>query len=380
VRIAHIVTLLSPDGAYGGPVRVAVNQLKALAELGHDVTLFSTYRGYDASPTVIDGVPVVAFPARTMVPGIGFAGLGSRRLSSEIRRRVADFDVVHVHVARDLVTLPAARAAQRAGVPVFLQTHGMIDRSSNPLAPPLDALLTRPAFRAASGIYFLTDRERDDLIAVGAPESKLRHLVNGVPDPSPLARVDSPVVDVLFLARLQARKRPTEFVRAAIALAPEFPDVTFSLVGPDEEEGDAVTRLIESSGYAERIRWEGALSPDLTLERMSRSAIYVLPSVDEPFPMSVLEAASLGLPVIVTDSCGLAPAIRAAKAGTVVDRTIEGLITGIRDLLNDVVLRGDAGFNARAMAQHGHSMLKVARALSDAYELATGVHSGSGAR
>lgn len=380
MRIAHIVTLLSPDGAYGGPVRVAVNQLKALAERGNEVTLFATYRGYDSAPTVIDGVPVVAFPARTMIPGIGFAGLGSPRLSKKIRRRATDFDVVHVHLARDLVTLPAARAAQRAGVAVFLQTHGMIDRSSNPLAVPLDAMLTRPAFRGASSVFYLTDRERDDLIAVGAPESKLVHLVNGVPDASPLARVESTQVDVLFLARLQARKRPAEFVRAAIALAPEFPDVTFSLVGPDEGEGDAVERLIEGSGLAGRIRWEGALPPDRTLDRMSRSAIYVLPSVDEPFPMTVLEAASLGLPVIVTRSCGLAPAIGAAKAGTVVDATIDGLITGMRDLLSDAGLRAEAGVNACAMVRHSHSMAEVARAVSDSYELANSVGAGSGAR
>lgn len=380
MRIAHIVTLLSPDGAYGGPVRVAVNQLKALAERGHDVTLFSTYRGYDEAPTSIDGVPVVAFPARTLLPGIGFAGLGSRRLTKEIHRRIADFDVVHVHLARDLVTLPAARVAQRAGVPVFLQTHGMIDPSSNPLAGPLDALLTRPTFRAASSVFYLTDRERDDLVAVGAPDSKLAHLVNGVPDPSPLARVESPHVDVLFLARLHARKRPTEFVRAAIALAPEFPDVTFSLVGPDEGEAEAVARLSGSSAFADRIRWDGALAPELTLERMSRSTIYVLPSVDEPFPMSVLEAASLGLPVIVTDSCGLASSIERARAGVVVDATIDGLIHGMRELLDDAGLRGIAGTNARAMVRQSHSMSEVVRAVSNAYEFANTLHSDTGAR
>lgn len=380
MRVAHIVTLLSPDGAYGGPVRVAVNQLAALAELGHDVTLFSTYRGYDSAPTAIDGVPVVAFPVRTLIPGIGFAGLGSPALTREVRRRAADFDVVHVHLARDLVTLPAARAAQRAGARVFLQTHGMIDRSTNPLAGPLDATLTRPAFRAASAIFFLTDRERDDLVAVGAPDSKLVHLVNGVPDPAPLTRDPAGQVDVLFLARLQARKRPTEFVRAAIALAPDFPGVTFSLVGPDEGEGDAVSRLIAGSGLGDRIRWEGALPPDRTLERMSRSAIYVLPSVDEPFPMSVLEAASLGLPVIVTDSCGLAPAIRAAGAGAVVDPTLDHLVDGLRGMLVDDERRADAGSAARRMVEQRHSMPAVAHALVGAYELADAVSQGPGVR
>ena len=376
MRIAHVVTLLSPDGAYGGPVRVAVNQLTALAERGHDVTLFATYRGYDTAPTSIGDIPVVAFPARTRIPGTGFAGLGSSHLTKEIRRRAADFDVVHVHLARDLVTLPAARAAQRAGVPVFLQTHGMIDRSSNPLAGPLDALLTRPVLHGASSVFYLTGRERDDLIAVGAPESKLEHLVNGVPDPAPLARVESSGVDVLFLARLHERKRPAHFVRAAIALACEFPAVTFSLVGPDEGEGDAVRRLIADSGVGDRIRWEGALAPELTLERMTRSALYVLPSVDEPFPMSVLEAASLGLPVIVTDSCGLAPAIEAAGAGAVVGPTLDDLVGGMRALLKDTHTGNVAGGNARVMVRQNHSMAEVARAISTAYEQAITVHPG----
>ncbi|WP_448809162.1 glycosyltransferase [Agromyces bauzanensis] len=368
MRIAHIVTLLSPDGAYGGPVRVAVNQLRALADMGHEVTLFATHRGFDSPPTEIDGVPVVAFPTRTVVPGLGFAGLGSPALTREIRRRAVEFDVVHVHLARDLVTLPAARAAQRSGTPVFLQTHGMIDESSNPLAAPLDAMLTRPVLRAASAVFFLTDRERADLIHVGAPESALTALVNGVPHSALAADVESTPLDVLFLARLHQRKRPLEFVRAAIELAPEFPDVTFSLVGPDEGEAGAVVRLISDSGFADRIRWEGSLAPERTLERMSRSALYVLPSIDEPFPMSVLEAASLGLPVIVTDSCGLAPAIATAGAGIIVETSVGALVPAMRSLLRQHQLRTEYGINARSMTIRTFAMGSVAAVLTRRYE------------
>ena len=77
MRIAQVVTLVSPDGAYGGPVRVAVNQLAALKASGHDVTLFSTHRGYEAPPAEIDGVRLVSYKARTVIPKVGFAGLAS---------------------------------------------------------------------------------------------------------------------------------------------------------------------------------------------------------------------------------------------------------------------------------------------------------------
>lgn len=77
MRILSVVTLVSPDGAFGGPVRVALNQATALRELGHDVTLAAGGRGFDEPPTELDGVPVRLFPARTVVPGIGFAGLSS---------------------------------------------------------------------------------------------------------------------------------------------------------------------------------------------------------------------------------------------------------------------------------------------------------------
>jgi len=368
MRIAQVVTLVSPDGAYGGPVRVAVNQLAALKASGHDVTLFSTHRGYEAPPAEIDGVRLVSYKARTVIPKVGFAGLASPALMARLRRDLAGFDVVHVHLARDLVTLPAAWLALRMGLPLVVQTHGMIDRSANLLAAPLDAVLTRPVLRRADRTLYLTERERQDLREVSRGKACLTELPNGVPiPPEPLDACARTSIEVLFLARLQARKKPRIFVEAATRLAAEFPEVTFTLVGPDEGEGPAVEKQIADSGVLS-IAWEGALDPGWTLERMGRSSIYVLPSVDEPFPMTVLEAASAGLPCVVTNTCGLAPAIERWQAGTVVDDSVERLAAAIRELLSDVGVRKQKSRNARAMVQGEFGIGAVARRLEDAYE------------
>jgi glycosyltransferase involved in cell wall biosynthesis len=369
MKVLAVVTLVSPHGEYGGPLRVAVNQLRALADRGHEVVLAGATRGYDTPPQSIDGVPTRLFPARTLVPGTGFAGLGSPGLWRALRRHVREFDVVHVHAARDLVTLPAARIAQQAGIPTVLQTHGMIDETTNPLAVPLDAALTRPALHSARYVTYLTPRERDSLRAVAGGRISLTDLPNGVPEARTVADPGGST-EVLYLARLAPRKRPELFVEAAEILAPEIPQATFRLVGPDEGEADGVSRRIAASGLGDRLRWEGALPPDETGSRLARAGVYVLPAVDEPYPMSVLEAMSAGLPVVVTDSCGLAPVVTDADAGIVVDDRRESLVDAIRVLLADPAAAAERGRRGQELMQREFTMDAIAARLERLYNSA----------
>ena len=229
------------------------------------------------------------------------------------------------------------------GVPLVVQTHGMIDASTNPLAAPLDRALTRPILRAAKAVLFLTPREEQDLRGVGGDDVRLRPLGNGVPESAPGPRIGTGT-EVLFLARLAPRKRPMVFVGAAEELATDFPAARFTLVGPDEGEGDRVQQAVARGGGA--LAWEGPITPEKTGERMSGASVYVLPSVDEPYPMSVLEAMAAGLPVVVTDSCGLAPAIERHGAGIVVDSSQDSFTSAVRRLLTDPD-------EARAMGEAG---------------------------
>ncbi|MDJ0404788.1 MULTISPECIES: glycosyltransferase [Rhodococcus] len=373
MKILQIVTLFSPDAAYGGPIRVALNQSKALQDNGHDVTIVAGERGYAVPPTREQGIALKLFPARTVIPKIGYAGIGAPSMLVWLRKHIREFDVVHIHLARDLVTLPAAKLALAYGIPVFAQTHGMIDETDKLLARPLDAALTIPVLKRARTVFYLTEREHADLQSVvGDGRLNLVELNNGIPEAEdlespPVDRCDPP--EVLYLARLQARKRPQVFVEAAKELLDSGHTAHFSIVGPDEGEAEAVNRLIDRSGHSSVIRYEGPLPFDKSAARFRQAAVYVLPSVNEPFPMSVLEAMAAGLPVVVTDTCGLAPLIRDGRCGLVIDNATESLTAAISSLLKDPVVAAEMGARARKVARERLGMPAVRAVLETQYGL-----------
>jgi glycosyltransferase involved in cell wall biosynthesis len=370
MRILQVVMLITPDGAYGGPARVALNQSAELIDQGHDVTVAAGTRGFRVVPSQLDGVQVRLFPIRTLVPATGFAGMGAPALTSWFVVNRSDFDIVHIHFSRELVVLQLALAARRHGIPYVLQTHGMIVPSSHPLAAPVDRAWVRKLLRDAGTVFYLTPLEREQLTAVAGPDIRLAPLLNGVPH-YPAAVEDPGPPEVLFAARMHRRKRPLAFVEMAKALLNAGFDARFTLIGPDEGEGAAVRIAVNGDP---RICWDGALPPAAIPTRMAAAAVYVLPSVREPYPMSVLEAMAVGVPVVVSSDCGLAPLVERTGSGVVTDAEPSALAAAVGSLLTDRSLARAMGARARETAKTEFGMRAIGDRLLTAYTNLVGVN------
>ncbi|MET3983476.1 glycosyltransferase [Streptomyces sp. PvR034] len=367
MRVLHAVTLHSPTHAFGGPVRVALNLAKGLRARGHEASLLALGEGFpDPWPTDVEGVPAALYPAKRLLP-LGFSGMTSPALLAAAGRLVRGADLVHVHLARDLVTLPIALAALRAGKPLVLQTHGMVDPSGKLLAKVLDAVAVRRLLRGADAVLYLTPHEREALDAVvgGAGLDNTVRLVNGVPAQEARPALSGPP-RILYSARLQERKRPVDFVNAMSLVASRVPEARYVVAGPDEGEYGAVFHQMMTMRLDGSMTIPGALSSDQVLEELRRADVYVLPSVDEPFPMSVLEALSVGVPVVVTHSNGLARDVVAAGAGRAVEPGPEGVAEAVLELL-DPGVNGAASLAARKLAAESFSMAGVLDTLLSVY-------------
>jgi glycosyltransferase involved in cell wall biosynthesis len=365
MRIAHVVTYVSADGAFGGPVAVALAQTEELRRRGHDVELLA---GWDGRAKLPDSdVTHRLFPVRRIGPGFG--GLASPALWSHLRRSVPGPDVVHVHLARDLITLTAARIAGAGHSRLVVQPHGMIVPDERPKARLLDALITRRVLRSADVVLALTDAERAGLPTVARAELPgLTAIANGIAvtaERPQLCRADPPVV--MFLARLHPRKGVLAFARAAHLMVQRGSSALFEILGPDEGELAALRVFLDTHGLTDRVTYRGAIPAGRARQELARASVYVLPAVREVFPMSVLEALSVGTPVVLGQDCAIAGQLHERGAASVTGIDPEQIADAITALLDCGALRirrAEAGLDAVA---DWFSISAVGAVLEDAY-------------
>jgi glycosyltransferase involved in cell wall biosynthesis len=90
--------------------------------------------------------------------------------------------------------------------------------------------------------------------------------------------------------------------------------------------------------------------------------------------MSVLEAMSVGVPVVVSHDCGLAPLVERTRSGLVTDPEVPGLAAAVGSLLADRSLGRAIGARARETAHAEFGMRAVGNRLLTAYTDLVGVN------
>ncbi|MGP3969045.1 glycosyltransferase [Streptomyces sp. 6N223] len=370
MKVLHVVTLHTPTHAFGGPTRVALNLCRGLRERGDRAVVAALGDDFDGElPRWVEGVPVRLFRARHVAPRFEVSGITSGALLARAWAYARSADVVHVHLMRDLVTLPFALLTLAAGTPLVLQTHGMVDPTDKPVARLVDRLGVRRVLREADAVLHLTDREREETAAVVAPRptAPAFRLVNGVraqrhrrePDAAEPPRV-------LYLARVQAGKRPEDFVGAMPAVLEKEPRTRFVIAGPDTGALAGTLALAERLGVRGSLDHLGALDPPEAMAELRRASALVVPSVQDAFSMAVLEAMSVGTPVVVTRTTGLAPDVERAGAGRVVTGGADDIARAVLELL-DPAANDAASRAAFGLVRERFTLDSVVDTLQDVY-------------
>lgn len=109
---------------------------------------------------------------------------------------------------------------------------------------------------------------------------------------------------ILYTGQLNRRKGLSHLIEAVGILRADSNDVRLLLVGKGPEE-DSLREWADRNGVADRVCFIGAVDHARVLALMNASDIFVLPSLEEPFGIVLVEAMSQGLPVVASNVQGI---------------------------------------------------------------------------
>ncbi len=363
VRILHVTAWLAPR--YGGPAAVVPDLCVALARRGHDIEIVTTNVDGDDRLSVDLGRPVVWAGAKTTFHGLSVPAwyLTSWSMLADLRRRVADFDIVHINTLYRFHGVAAAAIARHRGVPYVIQPHGSLDpwqrNRRRRRKDVYHALIEDPIIRGASAVLCNSEREARSIrdlgytvpiwvIPNGIDADALRAPAHADAFPSSRADRDSRVVT--FLGRISAEKGVSLLVEAFMKTATSFPTAHLIIAGPDDEGmGRSLTALVASAGLSDRVSFVGLVAGPTKHALLQRSDVVALPSARESFGVAVAEAMAVGCPVVVSPDVAIEDVVRASGAGIVVERDPSAIANAIATILGDptsAAAMGEAGRRA----------------------------------
>jgi len=381
MRILHVLPWYVPAWRYGGPVLSVHGLARAAVALGHKVEVFCTDADGPGHLRVplgeacdVEGVSVTYFPC-----GRPERLFRSPSMGAVLERRIASFDMVHLHGCFSWPTHKAARVASAARVPYVISPRGMLVpeliRKHSRWAKQAWILASeRATVRRASFVHATSAREAEDFTRLGLRHRKIVTIPNGV-DLEPfdgdwsdvgvhVRRIAAQPDVLLYLGRLSWKKGLDRLVDAL----PQVPGATLVCAGPDDEGlREPLTQRAADLGVRERLRFLGTVTGVEKRALLASAKLLLLASLGENFGNVVLEAMAAGLPPVVTPEVGAAEVLARHGSGVVVPGAPRAIAEVVRGLLEDPDRRARLGAAGREVARREFSWERIARRMLAAY-------------
>ena len=352
MRILHAVHSSNPAG---GGVIEAINQLSRVhRQHGHLVEIVS----FDAPDAAwLGDTPL---PVRALGPGLSSYGYAPKFAPWLLENR-GTYDVVVVNGLWQYVGLAVRRALLGTGTPYVVYPHGMLDpwfKHTYPLKHVKKAIYwpmgEYRVLRDARAVIFTSDEERRLARQSFRPyrcRETVSHLGTAVrPGDAMQQRTafHSSIGGVegkrlfLFLGRIHEKKGCDLLIRAFAQARSECgqggEQLQLVMAGPCASPSYLSTLKAMAAGLfpgeKSPISWTGMLAGDVKWGAYHAAEVFLLPSHQENFGFSVVEALSCRLPVLISNKVNIWREIEEDRAGLVEEDSFEGTLNLMRRWLS----------------------------------------------
>jgi teichuronic acid biosynthesis glycosyltransferase TuaC len=350
--------------------------LAELVKTGVRTTVFAASPFYRPKPGNSTSAPDATWYCYPSLPGgLGLASAGAGlylRLRGPVAKLHAQtpVDVIHGHAA-----LPCGHAARLLShhfkIPYVVTVHGRDAFSSVQVSGWPGEWCAQASRRVYGGARRVLGVSRAvcEEIEKGTGGSCAVSVVYNGTDPSLFRPAADPVRPALLtVGNLIPTKGHELVVQALAASQPEFPELTWEVIG-DGPELTRLRQLAEKLGVLARVRFQGRQGRNEVAEAYRRCSVFVLPSTYEGLGCVYLEAMASGKVAVGCRGQGIAEVIRHGENGWLVPaEDLPELIEALRRLLRDDALREKIGAAARDTILQSFTLQHQAQRLLAIYQ------------
>ena len=258
----------------------------------------------------------------------------SSALKAALYLRARSADLLHVHGLWLMPNVYAGWAARRVQKPLVVSPRGMVAPAALAFSPRKKAvfwrLLQARAYAKAALWHATSEEEAADIRRFGV-HAPIAVIPNGIDLPASAAtHADTaPQRTLLFLSRLHPKKNVAGLLEAWRRTAPDRPEWQLVITGPDEGGHRAALAAQVAKDAIPRVQFTGPLYGADKAALISRTDLFVLPTLSENFGIAVAELLAAGVPAIVTKG---APweGLETHRAGWWIDHGVAPLEAALR--------------------------------------------------
>jgi glycosyltransferase involved in cell wall biosynthesis len=371
IKVVQIIARMN----VGGPAVIVADLMRGLDSSKFEQTLITGY----CADNEADYLETVATDIKaTRVGGLGRSiSLGADAkaffsLIALIRRERPD--IIHTHTAKAgvLGRLAAILSGSRA---VRIHTfhghllHGYFAGWKVKLVIAIEKFLaTKTDYLIAVG-----NQVKDDLLAAGIGRAdQFRTFFPGLPDPvagtyeecRKALGLDLNQTYCTFVGRLTTIKRPDRLLDVANACVARGLDIHFLVAGEGELFESSKKRAEEEKLPVTFLGWRKDID-----QIFAASDIAILTSDNEGIPLTLIQAAQAGLPIVATKVGSISDIVIDGETGFLTAPQAGAMASALSALVTDIDLRDDLGMAGRAHAQKYFSLDKSLRDHADLYEI-----------
>lgn len=327
-----------------GVQNVMLQILEAIAADGYDIIVATAPNGELVDEVKRRGWKYIPIPSLVREINIKQDWLAARELAKILKAERVD--ILHTHSSK--TGLIGRIVGRMCKVPTIIHTvHGFpFHKYQNPLL--FNFYQTAELIAGIFCDYLVSVNKEDAEIAkniLRLPNRKVRYIPNGAVPVKCRKILQTEEIVIGTLSRFWKQKNMINTVRVAIKACHNRQEFKFIFVG-DGEDLAFCQNLVESAGLKERIIFPGwSLDKEMWLNTFD---IFLLYSLWEGLPLSILEAMSYGLPIIASDIKGNRELVDSSNGYLVspeAETDLLNLLLSLPNLKEELFSRGSGSYN-----------------------------------